>query len=326
MRRLRQLCASLLALVALSETSAAIGQPLGTFQWQQQPYCNVFALNIVQSGGVYQLDGTDDQCGAARKAAVVGLGFVNPNGTIGLGLTVITNNGGAIGGVPLHLDVVLNLPSASGTWRDAAGNSGVFALLVGAPSGSPRPAPGIGAGGARITGVATPTASTDAANKSYVDGLAATKATITDVRAAMLRNKAWSAGVNSDGTKNGAGRFSTSRLGVGSYTVTFDLTGYNLPYDGVFNYALAPRCTGFTAAVGLRLGTSVAGISATQQASITMTNAAGAAADCGAFVIATNPDPDSGSPVPPLIPGGTRGGMTCATSGTTTTCIERPTP
>lgn len=42
----------------------ATAQPLGTFRWQLQPYCNVLTLNVVQ-GGVYTLDGTDDRCGAS---------------------------------------------------------------------------------------------------------------------------------------------------------------------------------------------------------------------------------------------------------------------
>ena len=43
-------------------------QPLGTFRWQQQPYCNVFTLIVEQKGGIYTLDGFDDQCGASAKA------------------------------------------------------------------------------------------------------------------------------------------------------------------------------------------------------------------------------------------------------------------
>jgi hypothetical protein len=87
-----------LALVAIVGglwcTAPASAQPLGTFRWQLQPYCNVISLAIVQQGGQYQLDGTDDQCGAAVKASVVGLAFQNPNGSIGFGLTIVTTPGG----------------------------------------------------------------------------------------------------------------------------------------------------------------------------------------------------------------------------------------
>ncbi len=52
---------------------SATAQPLGTFRWQQQPYCNVFTVSVEQNGGIYTLDGFDDQCGAAVRAAVAGL-------------------------------------------------------------------------------------------------------------------------------------------------------------------------------------------------------------------------------------------------------------
>lgn len=62
-----------------------MAQPVGTFRWQQQPYCNVLTLNVVQAGGVYHLDGYDDQCGAQTLASAVGMAFPNPNGTIAWG-------------------------------------------------------------------------------------------------------------------------------------------------------------------------------------------------------------------------------------------------
>ncbi len=48
---------------------SATAQPLGTFRWQLQPYCNVLTLNISHRGGIYTLDGTDDRCGAAQTAS-----------------------------------------------------------------------------------------------------------------------------------------------------------------------------------------------------------------------------------------------------------------
>ena len=62
--------ASVPMLVLLSAVLAG-AQPLGSYRWQQQPYCNVLTLNVVQVGAIYQLDGSDDQCGAATRAAVV---------------------------------------------------------------------------------------------------------------------------------------------------------------------------------------------------------------------------------------------------------------
>jgi len=58
--------------------SAADAEPLGTFRWQTQPYCNVLTLNVTQTGSVYTLDGFDDQCGAGARASVTGTAFPNP--------------------------------------------------------------------------------------------------------------------------------------------------------------------------------------------------------------------------------------------------------
>jgi hypothetical protein len=116
----------------LVTTSSA--QPLGSFRWQLQPYCNIVTLAVVQQGGQYQLDGTDDQCGAAQAASVRGMAFQNLNGTIGFGLTVVT----APGGTPVHIDATITFPGLNGTWRDSAGNAGNFIFGAGIPGGSPR--------------------------------------------------------------------------------------------------------------------------------------------------------------------------------------------
>jgi len=175
---------SVLMMLLVGWIEVASAQPLGTFRWQQQPYCNVLTLNVVQAGAVYQLDGYDDQCGAQTRASVVGIAFQNPDGTIGMGLTVVTTPGGT----PLHLDATLTLPTVSGTWRDSSGATGGFVLNNGAvTSGSTRPVPrlvfpgGMSAGGATITNLAPPAAATDAATKGYTDNLASTKANATDV-------------------------------------------------------------------------------------------------------------------------------------------------
>ena len=125
--------------LVLAGAVAAGAQPLGTFRWQQQPYCNILTLNVVQSGAIYHLDGYDDQCGgAARRASVVGIAFLNPDGSVGIGLTLVTTPGGT----PLHIDVTLSLATISGTWQDSAGNTGPFVLTPGAGvPGSPRPTP-----------------------------------------------------------------------------------------------------------------------------------------------------------------------------------------
>ena len=199
---MRPLIRTIPVLMALAFNAVAgnVGaQPLGTFHWQQLPYCNVLTVNVVQSGGVFHLDGTDDQCGVPVLAAVVGLAFQNPDGTIGLGMTIVT----APGATPLHLDATVSLPSASGTWRDGSGATGSFVLTPGpSAGGSARPVPrtafpgGLSVGGTTITNVAAPVAGTDAANKAYVDVADAAS------RAALVNAKVWSAYVGSGGAKN----------------------------------------------------------------------------------------------------------------------------
>lgn len=172
------------SIVVLAIAGPAAAQPLGQFRWQQQPYCNLITLNVVQSGGVYQLDGFDDQCGGtAPRAAVVGTAFINPDGSVGMGLTVVT----APGATPVQINAALNPVSISGNWRDTSGTVGAFVLTPGAPApGSPRPAPRslfplVSLGNSTISNVAAQVAGTDAANRGYVDGVAATKANTSDV-------------------------------------------------------------------------------------------------------------------------------------------------
>ena len=128
----------------------AAAQPLGSFRWQLQPYCNTITVTVVQQGGQYQLDGTDDQCGAAVKGSVVGLAFQNPDGSIGFGLSIVT----APGGTPVHVDATIAIATLSGTWRDSAGNNGTFIFTPGASTGGgPRPVPSGGVAPASITSV-----------------------------------------------------------------------------------------------------------------------------------------------------------------------------
>ena len=184
MRGLRMLVA-IVIITALSVVATADAQPLGTYRWQQLPYCNVITLNVVQSGSIYQLDGFDDQCGGATpRASVVGTAFLNPDGTVGMGLAIVT----APSGTPLQVSASLNPISITGGWKDTNGNTGAFIFTPGAPlPGGPRPAPravfpmGLSAAGTTIGDVASPVAATDAANRNYVDAVAATKAGAADV-------------------------------------------------------------------------------------------------------------------------------------------------
>ena len=173
------------AMAVATGHGVAQAQSLGTVSWQLQPYCNVVTVTVTQNGSVYTLDGYDDQCGAATRAPLVGLATPNPNGTIGLGMTITTPSGAAV-----QVDATITLPAASGTWRDSTGATGTFAFGA-STGGSPRPAVaalvpvssgtsttftapqtftgGLSAGGTAITEVGTPVAATDAATKGYVD-------------------------------------------------------------------------------------------------------------------------------------------------------------
>ncbi len=125
--------------VALTTSVPAMGQPLGMFQWQLQPFCNILHVTATQHGAVYTLDGYDDQCGAERRAPLVGVATPNSDGTLELGLHLVT----APSGRPLAVSARIATGTGNGTWTDSAGNQGAFAFGV-AGAGAPRPpAPGM---------------------------------------------------------------------------------------------------------------------------------------------------------------------------------------
>jgi hypothetical protein len=136
MARFITIIVGLLSVVAIP--LPARSQPLGTFRWQLQPYCNIVSVVVTQTGGIYRLEGTDDQCGGGSdQASVIGTAFRNPDGTIGFGLNIVTSPGGR----PLPVDAEITMATLSGTWRDSAGNSGTFRFTPGAGTGgTPRPA------------------------------------------------------------------------------------------------------------------------------------------------------------------------------------------
>ena len=139
---MRAIQLSVAGVLILSFAHDLSAQPLGTFRWQLQPFCNLVSLAVTQNGAVYRLEGTDDQCGAGTAASAIGTAFLNPDGTIGLGLVIVATPGGS----PVHVDATLTLPSLGGMWRDSAGRTGSFVFTPGSGAGgSPRPAAGIGA-------------------------------------------------------------------------------------------------------------------------------------------------------------------------------------
>ncbi len=121
----------------LAQAWPVSAQPLGTFRWQLQPYCNVVTLAITQLGSQFRFEGFDDQCNAATRAAVTGLGVPNADGSFEFGLTVI----GATG--PQHLDVTFTIGPIGGPWRDGSGVTGTFVFLPAGngTDGPPRPFP-----------------------------------------------------------------------------------------------------------------------------------------------------------------------------------------
>jgi hypothetical protein len=136
-RTLTRVIPATLILLAWLATPAD-AQPVGTFRWQLQPFCNVVTVTVTQSGGIYRLEGTDDRCGAAQAASVIGTAFPNPDGSIGIGLNIVM----APDGQPQPVSATLSLSSMSGTWRDEAGHTGAFVLTQGAGTGGgPRPLP-----------------------------------------------------------------------------------------------------------------------------------------------------------------------------------------
>lgn len=155
---------SFVFLVSLTLLSTpAFAQSLGTFRWQMQPYCDVLTLAVTQHGAVYTLDGSDDQCGAAKAASAIGTAFLNPDGTIGFGLNVVTSPGGA----PIHVEASINLSNLNGTWHDSTGAGGAFVFTRGAGiGGNPRPA---SAGGIAPGSVTAASLAPNAVGSSQVD-------------------------------------------------------------------------------------------------------------------------------------------------------------
>ncbi|MCC7126392.1 MAG: tail fiber domain-containing protein [Acidobacteria bacterium] len=112
-------------------------QVLGTFAWRVSPYCNVITVTVVQTGAGYTLDGYDDQCGSGPRAAAAGVAFVNPDGSVGLGFTIVSTPGG----LPVHVDATISMATLAGTWRDSTGASGSLDFTAAPGGGPPRPFP-----------------------------------------------------------------------------------------------------------------------------------------------------------------------------------------
>jgi hypothetical protein len=123
--------------MAAACASAASAQTIGTFRWQLRPYCNVITVTITQVGSLYRVEGRDDRCGAAQAGSVIGTAFVNPDGSVGLGLNVVS----VPNGQPQPVAAAISLASLTGNWS-GGGTGGEFVFTPGAGNGgSLRPDP-----------------------------------------------------------------------------------------------------------------------------------------------------------------------------------------
>ncbi|MGE4083736.1 MAG: hypothetical protein AB7H93_12110 [Vicinamibacterales bacterium] len=116
----------------------ADAQVIGTFNWQLQPYCNRIFVTVTQGPSSYQLSGYEDQCGATRRAPLVGTAVLNPDGTVQFGISLTPP-----ASRPVNVSATINLGDLNGTWSDGGGNGGALVFNAAAP-GNPRPAAGTG--------------------------------------------------------------------------------------------------------------------------------------------------------------------------------------
>lgn len=124
-----------LAIVGVVGASSASAQVIGTFRWRIEPYCNVLTLTVTQNGSVLMLNGFDEPCGGSLRLPVQGIAVPQTNGSVTLGLTILSLPGGA----PVNIEAGLSLATGSGIWRDSAGRSGPLAFNPATTSGAPRP-------------------------------------------------------------------------------------------------------------------------------------------------------------------------------------------
>jgi hypothetical protein len=134
----RRVMTGVLALCVGLGVADARAQVVGQFRWQLQPFCNVLEFTVTKAGAAFTLDGTDDQCGGLPPTGTHGTAHVNPNGSIGIGLTTVL----AVPVRVVHTNALIDLATLGGAWRDTAGNAGTFVFTPGAPTAGPaRPVP-----------------------------------------------------------------------------------------------------------------------------------------------------------------------------------------
>lgn len=106
----------LLAIVVLAALLAprdAAAQTLGTFMWRVEPHCNTLVLTVIQDGGLFRVQGYEDQCqDNIAHPPVEGIARVQGGG---VALAV------SIDGLADRLTATIQLPSLNGGWVDAFG-------------------------------------------------------------------------------------------------------------------------------------------------------------------------------------------------------------
>lgn len=115
---MRSITVLILVLVGFLAAVPAHAQTLGTFRWRLAPYGSVLTLTVTQRGAVYELIGFEAQCGGNLSLPVNGVGVVQADGRVFLGLTSIT-----VDGRGLHTRALINTADFSGFWSDNAGNT-----------------------------------------------------------------------------------------------------------------------------------------------------------------------------------------------------------
>ncbi len=120
-----RLPSAVMGLMLLFGAPQVHAQVIGTFHWQFAPYCNVITLTVEQKGPSFVLSGFDDLCGASQRAPASGTAQPNPDGTIGLGITVLRPDGLAV-----HHTAALSLATLGGIWFDNYGNTGALSFVL----------------------------------------------------------------------------------------------------------------------------------------------------------------------------------------------------
>lgn len=160
------------ALMVLVTATMAAAQPVLSVNTSEVPSGSTVTATVTGTPGLlWALVGSTRDNGLAHGGValavgldvqILGSGFFGPGGTATVSLTPPLGNGVAA--------YFLQAVSASnGSFLPPSPSNGIALRPRGLYTNAPVFANGLNAGGARVTGVATPTVATDAASKGYVD-------------------------------------------------------------------------------------------------------------------------------------------------------------